>query len=98
MAVKNNELLKKAKLTYEYLTGDEAVKRLQYLREKAILDENSAYAEGKKIGERRGEKRGENRGEKRGKIETAKAMLKRNIEKNIIMECTGLNKKELENL
>ena len=54
MAIEKNELVKKAQKDYEYLTGDAATRRLQELREKAILDENSAYATGEKRGEARG--------------------------------------------
>ena len=59
MAVKNNELVKKAKFTYEYLTGDEAQKRLQYLREKAERDEAAAKYYGIEIGRKEGEIIGE---------------------------------------
>ena len=83
MAIEKNGLIKKAQQEYEYLTGEAAERRLQELREKAILDENSAYATGRKrgqaIGEKIGEKRGEKRGEKIGKIATAKAMMENKI-------------------
>ena len=114
MAIEKNELVKKAQRDYEYLTGDAATRRLQELREKAILDENSAYAtgikRGKKEGERIGEARGEARGEKRGikigeargkregKIEIAMAMLKNNVNRDIIEKCTGLNDEELDKI
>ena len=114
MAIEKNELVKKAQRDYEYLTGDAATRRLQELREKAILDENSAYAtgikRGKKEGERIGEARGEARGEKRGikigeargkregKIEIAMAMLKNNVNRDIIEKCTGLNDEELDKM
>ena len=114
MAIEKNELVKKAQKDYEYLTGDAATRRLQELREKAILDENSAYEtgvkrgkkEGERIGEVRGRKLGEAHGKaigeknglKRGQIEIAKNMIKNNIKREMISKCTGLSEKELEKL
>ena len=102
MAIEKNELVKKAQKDYEYLTGDAATRRLQELREKAILDENSAYATGKKRGIKEGEVRGEARGEARGKrqekIKIAIEMMKNNIKKEVIEKCTGLDKEELNKL
>ncbi len=45
-----------------------------------------------------GEKRGVEIGEKRGKIETAKNMLKKGFEIDVIVELTGLKRKEIEKL
>ena len=102
MAIEKNELVKKAQKDYEYLTGDAATRRLQELREKAILDENSAYATGEKRGEARGEKRGikigEARGKKAGKIEIAMAMYRNNVKRDIIGKYTGLNDEELDKI
>ena len=81
---------KKAQKDYEYLTGDAATRRLQELREKAILDENSAYETGKL----RGKKLGSANREK----EIAMAMIKNNINREIIIKCTGLSEKELNKL
>ena len=67
---------------------------MQELREKAEFDEATAYAEGKE----RGEKIGERRGSKRGKRETAKNLLRCNVQKEIIMKCTGLSLKELNSM
>ena len=102
MAIKNNELVKKAKFTYEYLTGDEAQKRLQYLREKAERDEAAAKHYGIKIGRKEGEAIGEEKGRKEGKretlTETARKMLKDNLNKNIIIKYTGLTEKEIDKI
>ena len=108
MAIAQNKLVAKAQKEYEYLTGDEATKRWQFLREKAILDERAAYINGKTrgkeegeiVGEARGkiigEKRGKIIGEREGRIKTAIEMLKNNISKDLIEKCTGLNAKELD--
>lgn len=106
MAMEKNELVKKAHKDYEYLTGDAALRRLQELREKAIWDENSAYATGLERGEKKGtaigmamgEARGEARGKKKGIIETAKAMMQNNVKREIISKCTGLSNKELDKI
>ena len=82
MAEKKNKTIKKAKVELEYLTGDEEVKRLAFLREKwemdRISDLNHAKSEGKK--------------------EVAKKLLEKNIPLEIIIETTGLTKEEIENL
>ncbi|MBO6233362.1 MAG: Rpn family recombination-promoting nuclease/putative transposase [Clostridia bacterium] len=82
MAEKKNKTIKKAKVELEYLTGDEEVKRLAFLREKwemdRISDLNHAKSEGKK--------------------EVAKKLLEKNIPLEIIIETTGLTKEEIEKL
>ena len=52
MAIAQNKLVEKAEKEYEYLTGDEATRRWQELREKAERDEISAYDTGKSDGEK----------------------------------------------
>lgn len=86
MAVKNNELVKKAKLTYEYLTGDEATKRLEFLKEKALRDEAAVRHQARE------------EGRKFEKIEVAKEMLKNKIAKSVIIQCTGLSEIEIEEI
>ena len=114
MAIAQNKLVAKAQKEYEYLTGDEATKRWQFLREKAILDERAAYIngktrgneegkiagrkEGKKAGRKEGERVGRKKGEKIAKIETAKAMMKDKVKRELIEKYTGLDKKELEKI
>ena len=89
-----NKLIEKANQDYEYLTGDEATRRLQELREKAILDENSAYATGVKRGAAKGEKIGKKKQTNKIAIE----MLKNKVKEEIIMKCTGLDKMELDKI
>ena len=50
------------------------------------------------MGKSIGKTQGEAIGEKRGKIETARAMFKNNIKREIIAKCTGINVKELDKL
>ena len=55
-------------------------------------------SEGKKIGEKIGEKRGRKEGKKEGKLETARKLIKRGVDMDIIVEATGLPKQEIEKL
>ena len=78
----DNECIKKAEEELEYLTGDAEIKRLAELREKAIMDEKFARTQVRK----------------ETLEETAKKMLEKNININLIIEITGLTKEEIENL
>ena len=49
-------------------------------------------------GRREGEIRGEKRGEKRGKLETARKLIARGVDINVIAEATGFPRKEIEKL
>ena len=98
MAINQNEKVKRAKEECEYLQGDEATKRIEELRNRAIRDEKVAFSYGMKQGEAKGEVRGEKRGVKRGILETAKNMLKNNIDVSIIQKCTGLSLNEVKRL
>ena len=98
MAIAQNKLVEKAQKEYEYLTGDEATKRWQFLREKAILDERAAYINGKTKGKEEGKIVGRKEGKKIAKIETAKAMLKDKVNIEIIEKYTDISQKELEKL
>ena len=100
--MEKNKEIKKANDEYEYLTGDEAERRLAFLREKAIRDEKSmvqgAREEGESIGERRGEKRGRSIGERTKQLEIAKKMLAADMQVKQISELTGLSIEEIEQL
>ena len=65
-AMSKNKEIKKAQEEYEYLTGDEEERRIAFLREKAIRDENSIFDAGKDIGFKRGEEHGIKKGKKEG--------------------------------
>ena len=49
-----NNIIKEANQEYEYLTGDEELRRLAFLRRKYELDHNSGMAYAKRIGMERG--------------------------------------------
>ena len=82
MAKKNNKTIEKAKIEMDYLTGDEEVKRLAELREKWEMDYNSAISNAK-VEERR---------------IIAKKLKKEKISIEKIIEITGLEKEEIEEL
>ena len=90
MAEENNKVLKEAAAEYEYLTGEEEVQRLAFLRRKFELDYNSGlqYAEEKGI----------TRGEKKKQKEIAKKLKNKGISIDIIAETTGLSGEEIEKL
>ena len=100
--MEENEEIKKANEQLEYLTGDEAVRRMAFLREKAerdyVTNMSGAREEGIEEGKKEGLKKGIKEGEKKKTIEIAKEMLKEEIEKEKIIKITGLTKEELEEI
>jgi len=62
------------------------------------IDEDKARKEGQEEGIKIGESIGEKKGKKEGKIETAKNMLRKGFEIDLIVELTGLERKEIEKL
>ena len=102
MAVKENEKIAKANQEWEYLRGDEAEKRLAFLKEKWERDWNSNmhYAEetGMEKGMKKGMKEGRKEGVKEGKKEVAIKMLQEKIDEEIILKVTNLKSEEIEKL
>ena len=86
MAVKENEKIAKASQEWEYLRGDEAVKRMAFLREKWERDWNSSMRSAKEIGMEKGIE------------EVARKMLQEEIDKTIISKVTNLSLDEIEKL
>ena len=81
-----NEKVKKAKEELEYLSGDEAERRIAYLRETAEIDSKFAMTAAR------------DQGRIEEKIEVAKKMLAENMDINLIIKITGLTKEEIEKL
>ena len=98
MAVKENEKIAKAKEEYEYLTGDAAVQRLAFLRDKWERDHKSEIAWERKEAKKEGKKEGIRLGEIESKKQIAKEMIKKKMEDEIILELTKLSKEELETI
>ena len=84
--VKEDKIIKKAQEEYEYLTEDAEVKRLAWLREKAIRDELTMKEIGKEEGKQEGIKH------------VAKSLLDKAVSIDLIISCTGLSKEEIEEL
>lgn len=90
LAMKENKEIKKANEEYEYLTGNEAERRIAFLRDKAIRDEKSM---------RQGERdEGRREGEIKRNYEIAKKLIEKGIAIEDIVEITELAKEEIENL
>ena len=94
MAESKNKVLKRARLEMDYLTGNEEIQRLEYLREKWRMDYNSGIDWAKKEGENKGKKRGI----RQAQLEIATEMLKNHIAIELIIKCTGLSKEEIEEI
>lgn len=88
MAVKKNKEIEKANDEWEYLTGDEELKRLEFLELKKCLDDNSikaaikeeAWNEGIEAGIKEGKKRGIKQGLKQGIEQGIEKGIKQGIE------------------
>ena len=89
-----NEKVKKTEEELEYLSGDEAERRIAYLRETAEIDRKFAMTAARDQG--RAEGRSEGKIEE--KIEIAKKMLAEEMDINLIIKITGLTKDEIEKL
>lgn len=85
-SMNENEELRKAREELNKISLDEHERWLAEMREKAIMDEIALR------------KTGYNEGKKEGKIEIVKALLKKNMPIDEIMDITGLTKEEIENL
>ena len=89
-----NEKVKKAEEELEYLSGDEAERRIAYLRETAEIDRKFAMTAARD----QGRVEGRSEGKIEEKIETAKKMLAEERDINLIIKITGLTKDEIEKL
>ena len=102
MAVKENEKIAKASQEWEYLRGDEAVKRMAFLKEKWERDWNSSMRSAKEIGMEKGIKEGEKIGreigEKSKTEEIAIKMLQKEMDEVIIAEVTNLTLEEIQKI
>lgn len=98
MAVKENEKIAKAQEEYEYLTGDAAVQRLAFLRDKWERDHKSEIAWERREAEKKGMEKGIKMGEKEYKEKIVKEMLKRDMKEETILELTNITKEELEKI
>ena len=100
--MRKNKEIKKAQEEYEYLTGDEEERRIAFLREKAIRDENSIFDAGKDIGKKEGIEIGKEEGIAIGKEqnqkEIVKTMTKEKMPIETIMKVTKLSREQIEKI
>lgn len=89
-AMEKNKVIKRAKEELENLSGNDEIRRLAELRDKAIRDEKTNLRGAKEEGIRKGRKD--------EKIETARKMLQKNMKIDEIEEISGLTKNEIEKL
>ena len=94
ISMSDNENIKEAEKELEYLTGDEATRRLAYLREKAIRDEAAAMKKAK----REGREEGIEEGIKKATKENAKKMYEEGIDIKLISKITGLTEEEIKKI
>ena len=85
--VKTDKILNKAEEEYEYLTGDEEVKRLAELRNRAIRELKGSYYSGLE--------EGIEKGILQEKLTIAKTMLKNDFSVEDIIKCTNLSKEQI---
>lgn len=85
-----NKEIKQAKEEYDKVMADEHERSMIKLREKYMLDYNTLKHESYK--------RGQREGLEQKTLEIAKKMLQENIEIELIIRITGLNKEELEKI
>ncbi len=90
LAMKENKEIRKANEEYEYLTGEEAERRIAFLRDKAIRDENNVR--------KRAIEKGREEGERKKQIEIARELLKLGLKTEDIEKATKLTKEEIEKL
>ena len=90
MAEEKNEVIKKAKVEMNYLTGEEAERRLQWLREKWEMDYNSDIGQAKREGLKEGRQQ--------EKIEIVKKLLKTGMKVEQIESIVGLKKDEIKKI
>ena len=93
-----NEHIRKAIDELEQVSGDEKLRRIAELREKAIRDEQAIYEGGLRKGEKIGEARGKRIGEAEKQKEIAKKLKEEKIPIEVIIKTTGLSKSEIDEL
>jgi predicted transposase/invertase (TIGR01784 family) len=80
----------------EKITKLEEDYKMPYVTSWERIAEERGVERGVKIGEERGVERGVKIGEEKGKVETARKLIQRGIDIEIIAEATGFSKEEIE--
>ena len=97
-----NKGISEAVIEIHKMSEDEKMERLEYLREKAILDGEdlrlTGYNQGKIEGESLGEKRGKKLGKRELQIEIIKRLKEEGMSKEKISSILGIAEEELSSL
>lgn len=96
--MEENKELKKANEKLETLSQDEKLQRLAELREKAIIEHNTAISSGFRHGMKQGIQKGIEKGIEKEKREIAIELIKSGISVEIICKTTKLSKEEVKKL
>lgn len=96
--MKKNLNIEEAMELLEQISQDKELQRRIELRQKAILDQNSAKTSNIQYGIKKGLEQGLEQGKLKRELEIAKNMLAKNIEVSIISEVTGLSIEEIDKL
>ncbi len=98
LAMKKNNVIKKAAKELEYLSGDEEIRRIAFLREKAIMDEYNNISSAKEEGLKEGIEKGIEKGMRQRNIQIARKMIEQKIDIKTIANITGLTIEEIQQL
>ena len=100
--MEEDEDIKAAKKVLEQISQDEKEREKARLRDKYVREMNSSrnegYATGKAEGLAEGKLQGRMEGEASEKIKIAKSLLQREVDIEIISECTGLTEEEIKKI
>ena len=95
---KGDKIIKKAEEELEYLSGDAKLRRIAELKEKALRDEATMKIVGMREGLEKGIEKGLKRGRKQNQYDTAKKLIKENMDNEFIARITELNLEEINKL
>lgn len=87
MAEKESKIIKEASASYNVLTGDAELKRLEEIRMWSQMEEQAALSTAKK--------EGKTEGQKEKQLEIARKLLEENIDIKTISKATGLTIDEI---
>ena len=93
-----NKGISEAVIEIHKMSEDEKMERLEYLREKAILDGEDLRLTGYNQGKREGEKLGEERGKQELKIKMIRKLKEEGISNEKISSILGITEEELSSL
>ena len=96
--MEENEKIKEAYDLKEEFTADNETEEFLYKYEIWKMDQKEFIKEAREEGEKSGLEKGEKLGKQKNQIQVVKAMLKENINVDIISKVTGLTKEEIENI